>query len=254
MSTPPRTARPDTADYRDLLYVPSLVNVPAERPLDTYRRWRLPILNQGSEGACTGFGLAAVANYLQRTRAGGSGAVKRVSPRMLYEMAKRYDEWPGEDYDGSSCRAAIKGWHKHGVCSEDAWPYRDGDEIGDLTPDREVDARRHPLGAYFRVNSKDLVAMHAAMTEAGVLYVSAFTHVGWDRVGNDGRVPYRPGIEKDGGGHAICLVGYDSKGFHFQNSWGEGWGNNGFGHLSYNDWLAHGKDAWACRLGVAVSG
>ena len=28
---------------------------------------------------------------------------------MLYEMAKKYDEWEGEDYVGSSARGAIKG-------------------------------------------------------------------------------------------------------------------------------------------------
>ena len=43
---------------------------------------------------------------------------------MLYEMAKRYDEWPGEDYDGSSARGAMKGWHKHGVCSDEHWRYK----------------------------------------------------------------------------------------------------------------------------------
>ena len=39
---------------------------------------------------------------------------------MFYELAKLYDEWPGQDYEGSSCRGALKGWHKHGVCSVDA--------------------------------------------------------------------------------------------------------------------------------------
>ena len=46
-----------------------------------------------------------------------------VSPRMLYNMARRYDEWPGENYSGSSARGAMKGWHKHGVCSRKHWVY-----------------------------------------------------------------------------------------------------------------------------------
>ena len=46
---------------------------------------------------------------------------------MLYEMARRYDEWAGEKYSGSSARGAVKGWHKHGVCSESHWPYKAGD-------------------------------------------------------------------------------------------------------------------------------
>jgi hypothetical protein len=42
---------------------------------------------------------------------------------MLYSMARRYDEFPGDaDADtGSSLRGAMKGWYKHGVCSDRLW-------------------------------------------------------------------------------------------------------------------------------------
>ncbi|HUQ27359.1 MAG TPA: hypothetical protein VM051_02140, partial [Usitatibacter sp.] len=60
-------ARRDTLDFRDLMYEPTLVEVPAYRTLDEYRRADVPILDQGAEGACTGFGLATVAHYLLRT-------------------------------------------------------------------------------------------------------------------------------------------------------------------------------------------
>jgi len=42
---------------------------------------------------------------------------------MLYSMARRYDEFPGDpDIDtGSSLRGAIKGWYKHGACSDRLW-------------------------------------------------------------------------------------------------------------------------------------
>ena len=128
-------ARPDNADFRDLLYQPPLVNVPSERPINTWLRRDVPVLDQGREGACTGFGLAATINYLLWRKAyfeGGSAV--RVSPRMLYQLARIYDEWPGEDYDGSSCRGAMKGWHRHGVCSEALWPYwvvRDGKVVAE---------------------------------------------------------------------------------------------------------------------------
>jgi hypothetical protein len=36
------------------------------------------------------------------------------------------------------------------------------------------------------------------------------------------------------GYHEILAVGYDSTGLLIQNSWGTGWGNNGFGKLSWN--------------------
>lgn len=50
-----------------------------------------------------------------------------VSARMLYEMAKRNDEWEGTAYEGSSIRGAIKGFFCNGVCSEAKAPPRNDD-------------------------------------------------------------------------------------------------------------------------------
>ena len=127
-------------DFRDLIYRPALLPlrdalIPSGRPLR--------ILDQGTDGACTGFGLAAVIHVLraeQRRHA-------PVSARMLFEMAKRHDQWPGQRYDWSSARGAMKGWFKNGVCSERAWPW-DPDEPGFLTEARQRDAQAVRLGAY----------------------------------------------------------------------------------------------------------
>ena len=81
-------AFPDTLDFRDRMYVPTLVEVPTMIDLKQYRKLRVPILNQGREGACTGFGLATVANYLLRRRKVVPDTTC-VSQRMFYEMAKR---------------------------------------------------------------------------------------------------------------------------------------------------------------------
>ena len=116
-------ARPDRPDIRDRIYSPPLRLLPPQYPppewisgfLDEYCQLGL-VLDQGQEGACTGFGLAALINYLQfrhykEEQHGERQATtpQRVSPRMLYHLARRYDEWPGEDYSGSSCRGAMKG-------------------------------------------------------------------------------------------------------------------------------------------------
>ena len=239
-------ARPDAMDFRDLMYVPSLVEVPTHIPLGDYLEHEVPVLDQGSEGACTGFGLATVANYLlrrRRVRPDGDA----VSARMFYQLARRYDEWPGEDYSGSSARGAMKGWHKHGVCSARLWAHNS--RTGGLTSSRAADACGRPLGAYFRVNHKNLIAMHSAIAEVGILYATATVHSGWDDVDESGTI-----LQSDAvlGGHAFAIVAYDEQGFWIQNSWGEDWGKGGFARISYDDWLANGSDVWVARLGAPV--
>ena len=107
----------DFPDARDWIYTPPLVQLDNEirRPVTN------DILDQGIEGACTGFALAAAINQLRATaRIDGN-----VSARMLYEMARKHDEWTGEDYDGSSVRGAIHGWKNMGVCLEENWKNTD---------------------------------------------------------------------------------------------------------------------------------
>lgn len=239
-------ARPDTIDFRDCMYVPSLVNVPTVRTVDDYRKGGVEVRHQGHEGGCTGYALAAVADYLLHTRRPRKEA-GRVSANMLYAMARRYDEWPGEGYDGSSARGAMKGWFQHGVCSEALWPSTSDTAVS--MQERSADAIARPLGAYYRVDHGDLVAMHAAISEVGVLYATAQVHEGWGEVRADGVIKLRDAII---GAHAFALVGYDSDGFWLQNSWGETWGDGGFGKISYADWLRNGTDVWVGRLGVPV--
>lgn len=242
--------RRDTLDFRDQMYIPSLIEVPSHVPIEQFLSYKVPVLDQGSEGACTGFGLATVANYLLLRRQVVSDSIP-VSPRMLYELARRYDEWPGENYSGSSARGAMKGWNKHGVCSESDWPYNLSrkDKQG-LTDKRISAAKYRPLGAYFRVNHQDLIAMHAAISEVGALYATATVHDGWNHVKRDGIIVQSATIL---GGHAFAIVAYDSEGFWLQNSWSNQWGNKGLARISYDDWLENGTDVWVARLGAPVT-
>lgn len=242
-------ARPDSADFRDRMFEPGLVDVPTHVPPERFLALGVPVLEQGGEGACTAFGLATVAHTLLRARGSGADTIP-VSARMFYEMARRYDEWAGESYSGSSCRGAMKGWHRHGVCAEALWPYVPGEAPEPYTAERARDALQRPLGAYYRVNHKDLVAMHAAFAEVGVLYASCAVHDGWTAPPRSGRIAWRgqPTI----GYHAFAIVGYDRDGFWLQNSWGQGWGRGGLGWISYDEWLDRGTDVWVARLAVPV--
>lgn len=245
-------ARPDTADFRDRVFEPRLHNIPTQMPLQRFLRVKTPVLDQHGDGACTAFGLATVVHALLRMRTPDPANVRpdRVSTRMLYDMARRYDEWQGEAYAGSSCRGAMKGWHRHGVCSEKLWPYRSGDALEIYNETRARDALKRPLGAYYRVNHKDLVAIHAAIAEAGVLYGASAVHEDWMRPDAQGHVPWRD--QEVVGYHAFAIVGYDLEGLWIQNSWGTGWGKGGFGRIDYDEWLQRSSDVWVARLAVPV--
>jgi len=180
-----------------------------------------------------------------RFREISGGSPQRVSARMLYEMAKRNDEWEGSAYEGSSIRGAIKGFFRNGVCSEVTAP--DGQRATDwiLTYEMAKEARETRLGAYFRVEP-DISDYHAAINDVGAIFVSAQIHSNWTQP-KDGRI--EPGGTRVGG-HAFTIVGYDDKGFWVLNSWGPTWGINGIAHWSYVDWSATIMDAWVLQLGV----
>lgn len=255
-------ARPDRVDLRDREYHPPLRSLPKQYPQKKIVEHYLPqyqsdgmILDQQSEGACTGFGLAAVVNCLrwQAAVASGTPPPRKVSERMAYHLAQIYDEWPGEDYEGSSCRGAMKGWHHHGICEENFWKYKPG-KFTKPKKNWEQNAAEIPLGAYYRINNNSVVDMQAAISEVGAVYVSAHVHEGWSNVPKSKKslveIPFSASRI---GGHAFAIVGYETRGFIVQNSWGPDWGYLGFALLPYHDWVMNGTDAWVAVLGAPVT-
>lgn len=231
------TAIADTPDFRDFTYQPALVRLAGEIKRPT----KLDILDQGTEGSCTGFALASVINLL-RDRSNRNG---HVSARMLYEMAKRHDEWRGFRYEGSSCRGAIQGWYNMGVCLDESWPYVDN-KPEHLTVDCAKEARKNTLGAYYRLGTR-ISDFHAALNEAGAIYCSAEVHGGWQRPAKKGEIRFIKPRDESDGGHAFAIVGYNDEGFWVQNSWGKRWGDNGTALWLYEDWQKNIRDAWVLR-------
>ena len=91
-------------------------------PRRVYTRWRQGvILDQGSEGACVGFGwtgmeLSGPKWPVQPTKtAGYMRAIDR------YRRAQTIDEWPGEGYSGTSVLAGAKIMQGDGIISAYRW-------------------------------------------------------------------------------------------------------------------------------------
>lgn len=70
---------------------------PVERTLKLPYQYH-PQYDQGQEGACVGFAASWAMSILNR---------QFYDARWLYHEAQRQDEWPGEDYSGTSVRAAM---------------------------------------------------------------------------------------------------------------------------------------------------
>lgn len=86
---------------------------------DRVRRHKNPgiYLDQGSEGACTGFGFE---NCM------ALGPNRYPSPTndkafAVYHLARQLDEWPGEAYEGSSVNGAMKAGRQLGYVSVWHW-------------------------------------------------------------------------------------------------------------------------------------
>lgn len=251
-------AHPDRIDIRDWFYQPSLAPLPDQVVnIDGVPE----ILDQGVEGACCGYALAAVINYLLNAR----GVGRRVSPRMLYEMARRYDEWPRENYSGSSARGAMKGWMAHGVCDADTWPAKLRG-ASHLTPQIARAAQQTPGGAYFRIKHRQIRDMHAALNEVGIIYCTLQVHDGWGEPGpervklpgvkhrgiGERGLPVITRVQSETTGHAVAFVGYTADGFIVQNSWHDDWGEGGFALLPYEDYMLHATDVWVAQVGVPI--
>jgi hypothetical protein len=245
---------PDSIDLRDRPYTPSVMMIPAAMLLPTID---IPVLYQGSTNACTGFSLASVIYHLQ-SKAKRDRAEQEVSPFMLYSMARRYDEFPGDPTKdtGSSLRGAMKGWYKYGACAKRLWK-SEAMPAPATKPDDDwwLDAVRRPLGAYYRVDPRSVTDMQVALNEIGILYASAVVHAGWSsgvevKTPTGYRVIPQQKVAPSDGGHAFAIVGYTPEGFIIHNSWGEGWGTRGRAVLTYQDWIENAMDCWVAQLGV----
>lgn len=88
------------------------------------RQWRPGLtVDQGSEGACVGFGwtgelLASPVRVKVTNETAGN-----TLARGIYTRAKQIDEYPGEDYDGTSVLAGAKVLVERGYMPEYRWAF-----------------------------------------------------------------------------------------------------------------------------------
>lgn len=179
------------------------------------RLWATPsvVLDQGKEGACTGFAFAheALAEPipvdLKRLRINAPEDPTKFA-LFLYGMARYLDPWDGEAYDGTSTLAAAQAAQNAGLLTEYRWAFGLDDVI-------------------------DTVVWKGPVV-IGINWYSGM----YEPVGGV--------LRKSGklvGGHCLCVVGYRKSSVRLGgkpaavllNSWGPDWGTNGLCDISLED-------------------
>lgn len=204
-ATDPRLGRIPEFDERSRNYnIRKLFTVEEHTTPRSYT-WTCPVwLDQGDTPACVGFAwsqeLAARPVKVQ--------GITNESAQELYHSAQMLDEWPGENYDGSSTLGGVKAAVKLGKIEEYRWAF----------------------------NTMDLAIAVSWFGPAVVginWYNKMFNPV---FIGDDAM----PWLQIGGGlagGHDILVIAYNVKknAFKMHNSWGSAWGLSGEAWISFAD-------------------
>lgn len=215
----PRLDRLAQFDPRSRQY--ALVDILTARTIET-RMWTIPegepVLDQGADGACVGFG---VTNELRFNPVAIPGLDARYAKESIYWEAQRRDEWPGGSYPGAS-------------------PNYEGTSV---LAGMQTAKSLGFYGAYHWAFNETQLA--AGVSEIGPAVIGIPWYSGMFR---PSREYYLRVTGSNQGGHCILVIGINTRfGYYtIYNSWGPRWGNNGTARIRRNDMarlLAENGDA-----------
>lgn len=125
-----------------------------------------PLLLQGPEGACPGFAAAHASNILEALD-GGTDFLTESDAHELYGRAKELDQWPGEDYDGSSVLAAMAAGQERDLWDGYTWSFGTRDIAQAILSNRPVVVGVPWLSGMWDTDTDGVVAVTGSQTGQG---------------------------------------------------------------------------------------
>ena len=238
----------DLPDGRDLMYgaPPEVV---AKLPDKVDLRPGCPkVYNQGQLGSCTANSIGGALEFDQIRQ-----KQKPFTPsRLFIYYNERAMEGTIESDSGAQIRDGIKSVAQLGAPPEKDWPYRIK-QFREKPPAKAYsDGKQHQAIVYQRL-TQTLAQLQGCLA-SGFPFVFGFTvyeSFETQQVAQTGKVPMPRAHEKQIGGHAVMAAGYDESDqtFLVRNSWGTGWGMEGYFTMPY-PYLLQGTlaaDFWTIR-------
>ena len=241
---------PDLPDQRDHLYAAPLEVVQA-LPSNVDLRPRCPsVFDQGQLGSCTA---NAIAGAIQFDQMKENLAQIFTPSRLFVYYNERAIEGTVASDSGAQIRDGIKSVASQGVCPEDLWPYVIANFAEQPPANCYQIAAQHTAVLYSRL-AQNLTLMKGCLA-SGYPFVLGFTvydSFETQEVAQTGVAPMPASGEHVLGGHAVAAVGYDDaqQRFIVRNSWGTGWGMNGYFTLpyAYLTQRSLSSDFWTIRI------
>lgn len=200
------------------------------------RLWHAgPVLDQGAEGACVGFGWTGELLARPRTQVGVSTLLANAHAIRLYNRAKQIDEWAGENYSGTSVIAGAKAVEETRMMEGYNWCFGLDDVRDALITSGPVVLGINWYESMYETDENGVVVVDGPLVGGHCLLLT-----GYD--------PAWPDPEDDQKTHEM---------YRWRNSWGKSYGLGGNGWISAFDLAALlAQQGEACvagkRLKVAI--